>query len=153
MNLPADEPPNTPAATPPSTDSLFQPSTEPPTPSHVSPDTTPTSDQPSDTPTDDPAQHVTMSDGEAAPTDMAVERVAEQGDKGAEAEPEIGPQPAIKEEGEVSLDHVNGGHIELLEHAQGGYMGAGEGNGVMADGGEEWIGDNSDHELKRVKAS
>jgi hypothetical protein len=81
-------------------------------------------------------------------------RVAAHEDKDGEAEPEIGPQPAqhrIKEEGEVSLDHVSG-QTELFEHANGPYLGAGDGSGVMVDDGQTWIGDN-DQDLKRVKAS
>lgn len=69
--------------------------------------------------------------------------------KAEDTEVEIGPQPAIKEEGEVSLDHVNG-HMDMLEHAHGGYMGDGDGGGLMDDGGNDWNGD-ADHELKRVK--
>lgn len=86
--------------------------------------------------------------------DGRVAAPAAQEDKDGDAEPEIGPQPAqhrIKEEGEVSLDHVTG-QIELLEHANGGYMGPGEGSGIVADDVQEWITD-SDHDLKRVKAS
>ncbi|KAF6762048.1 component of IIS longevity pathway SMK-1-domain-containing protein [Ephemerocybe angulata] len=153
MDLPPDVLPNTPqlpndAQTTP--DTLHNPDNPSATSSHVSPDTTPTTDHAAAPTTDETSESVMMDDADAGADGAQEGTVAGVGDKeeDTDTEIEIGPQPAIvKEEGEVSLDHGHG-QIEMLEHTQG-YMGQGDGSGILSET-EEWAIDN-EHELKRVK--
>ncbi|KAJ2929227.1 hypothetical protein H1R20_g7862, partial [Candolleomyces eurysporus] len=163
MNSPADDlahetftPHDDPAPSTPPHASGSTPTT--PSLSHA-PATPPTTsvetDHVANAPTDPATQQLAMDSSSDDMAEVAQDgRVAAQEDKDNDTEPEIGPQPAqhrIKEEGEVSLDHVNG-QPELFEHASGPYLGPGDPSGVMADDGQEWIPD-ADHDLKRVKAS
>lgn len=152
MDLPPDVLPNTPqlpndAQTTP--DTLHNPDNPSATSSHVSPDT-PNTDHAAAPTADETSESVMMDDADAGADGAQEGTVAGVGDKeeDTDTELEIGPQPAVvKEEGEVSLDHGHG-QIEMLEHTQG-YMGQGDGSGIMSET-EEWAIDN-EHELKRVK--
>lgn len=63
-------------------------------------------------------------------------------DKGREPELEVeGALESVKEEGEATLEPVNG-QIELLEHTPD----------TVVDEGQDWLPDG-DHEMKRVKVS
>ncbi|KAJ2917508.1 hypothetical protein MD484_g2933, partial [Candolleomyces efflorescens] len=154
MNLPADDlPPHTlaPHDDPaPSPAPAPAPAATPPALSHAppTPPTTSGDDDQADTSSDPPSQHLGM---DTTGDELPDGRVAPPQDKDADPEPEIGPQPAqhrIKEEGEVSLDHING-QSDLFEHANAQYLGAVDGSGVMTDDGQTWICDDG-QDLKRV---